>query len=73
MELIIMGIVCIIIALIGLACVFFPYLLWDITERWKTNSDDDPSEAYILYTRICGGGIILLGIGFWIYSFYLFH
>lgn len=36
-----------------------PDLMWKLTEQWKSYSADEPSDLYLLSTRIGG---ILLGI-----------
>lgn len=44
---------------VGAAAFFKPELIWSITEQWKSNYADEPSELYKLNTRI-GGTLIFL-------------
>ncbi|PEJ59621.1 hypothetical protein CN692_05385 [Bacillus sp. AFS002410] len=54
-EVIFVGIVLLIIA--GLAF-FKPEVIWFITESWKSSVGSEPSDFYLITTRI--GGVILL-------------
>lgn len=49
------------ILLIALGIFLFvrPDLMWKLTEQWKSYSADEPSDLYLLSTKIGG---ILLGI-----------
>lgn len=46
---------------VGAAAFFKPELIWSITEQWKSNYADEPSELYKLSTRIGGTLIFLSG------------
>lgn len=39
-----------------------PKFIYEITESWKNNSGGEPSEAYILWTRLSGIVCLLIGI-----------
>lgn len=51
--------------LIGLLCgslmTIRPDIIWKINESWKSNDATEPSDLFLLLTRI--GGICLLVIG----------
>lgn len=53
-------------ALLGLLMLRKPDCFWLISEKWKSDSADGPSDLYIFSTKI--GGIILLVVG----AFFLF-
>jgi hypothetical protein len=40
-----------------------PPLIWIITESWKSNDATEPSDLYILSTRIGGIMFTLVGLG----------
>ena len=44
--------------LLGLFMVLFPYKCWKISQSWKTKSGAEPTNRYIIATRI--GGCILM-------------
>ncbi len=52
----------IIFILIGIFAFFKPDLIWELTEQWKSYYTDEPSDLYLLSTKIGGGIFILLGI-----------
>ena len=56
-----MIVLAIILLAIGLFLTIKPTLVWKFTESWKSYSDGDPSDLYLLNTRI--GGIVFLGMG----------
>jgi hypothetical protein len=56
--LLIFGIIFIIVSLFLL---FKPHLLWEITQSWKFEGEAEPSQLFILSTRI--GGVIVLAVG----------
>ena len=47
----------------GLAMLFFPDLIYELTESWKSNRSAEPSDFYRLSTRFGGVMFILVGIG----------
>jgi hypothetical protein len=55
----------VLLELIGLLCGLLmtirPDIIWRINESWKSNDATEPSDLYLLLTRI--GGICLLVIG----------
>lgn len=44
----------------GMLAVFRPKVVWQITESWKSDDATDPSDLYILITRISGVLFLLL-------------
>lgn len=56
-----MFIISIIMALLGLFMMFKPDIFWKVTESWKSNHSDGPSEFYKWHTRL--GGLIFSSIG----------
>jgi len=56
---ILMGIICIIIGILNLAK---PEFAWYLKEGWKVDGDSEPSDTYLMFTRIGGGFAILVGI-----------
>ena len=47
----------------GLAMLFFPDLIYELTESWKSHRSAEPSDLYLFGTRIGGVMFILVGIG----------
>ena len=47
----------------GLLMLFFPDLVYDLSESWKSNRSAEPSDFYRLSTRFGGVMFILVGIG----------
>lgn len=39
-----------------------PYLIWKLTEQWKSYRADEPSDLYLKSTKLGGILFILLGI-----------
>lgn len=52
----------VIIAVVGVIMIVKPKFIYEITESWKNNSGGEPSEAYILWTRLSGIVCLLIGI-----------
>lgn len=50
------------ISIFGAAMLIKPEIIYKITESWKSNTTGEPSDFYILSTRIGGGFFILVGI-----------
>lgn len=44
---------------IGLAMLISPQTIFEITESWKSDSNNEPSKLYMISTR-CGGGIFFI-------------
>ena len=42
----------------GAVAVFFPDMIFELKESWKSYSAADPSDLYLLFTRI--GGVIFM-------------
>ena len=61
----------IIFILIGIFAFFKPDLIWELTEQWKSYYTDEPSDLYLLSTKIGGGIFILLGIAALVLPFIL--
>ena len=47
----------------GLLMLFFPDLVYDLSELWKSNRSAEPSRLYLISTRFGGVMFILVGIG----------
>lgn len=52
----------VIIAVVGVVMIVKPKLIYEITESWKNNSGSEPSEAYLLWTRLSGIVCLLVGV-----------
>lgn len=52
----------VIIAVVGVIMIVKPKLIYEITESWKNYSGSEPSEAYLLWTRLSGIVCLLVGI-----------
>lgn len=52
----------IIIAIVGIFMILKPEVIYDITESWKNNRSGEPSDLYLLSTKIGGILCLLLGI-----------
>ncbi len=58
-----MIVLAIFLILFGLFMLFRPAVFWTITESWKSNDATEPSDIYLLSTRIGGSMLILAGTG----------
>ncbi len=47
---------------LGIFIFLKPYLIWKITEEWKSYSVDEPSDLYIKSTKFGGVLFIVFGI-----------
>lgn len=52
----------IIIAIVGIFMILKPEVIYDITESWKNNRSGEPSDLYLLSTKIGGVLCLLLGV-----------
>ncbi|MBD3918528.1 hypothetical protein H8B09_07170 [Paenibacillus sp. PR3] len=52
-----MGIVFILLVIIGIVILIKPSILWQVTESWKSDGAERPSDLYKLSTRF--GGIMM--------------
>lgn len=52
----------IIIAIVGIFMILKPEIIYDITESWKNNRSGEPSDLYLLSTKIGGVLCLLLGV-----------
>lgn len=50
----------IIVAIVGIVMLVNPHGFYEVTQSWKSNGGE-PSDAYLLHTRI--GGVIFLLVG----------
>lgn len=55
----------------GLFMFCCPSLFWELFESWKNAGSTEPSESYLLQTRIGGG--ICMGVGLFVFiaSFFI--
>lgn len=51
----------IIVAIIGIFMLANPRGFYEVTQSWKTNGGE-PSDAYLLHTRIGGAVFLLVGV-----------
>ncbi|OAB42817.1 DUF6199 family natural product biosynthesis protein [Paenibacillus glacialis] len=47
----------------GLWMFFYPTIIWEISESWKSNDGSEPSDLYICSIRLGGIMCILAGLG----------
>ena len=47
---------------IGLLMVVNPSIIFQITESWKSDITNEPSELFKISTRVGGGAFIIIGI-----------
>ena len=59
MEIILAGIV---LFLVGLFMVLFPYQYWKFSESWKNKSGAEPTNRYIIGVRIIGGFFMIISL-----------
>lgn len=52
----------IIVAIVGLVMLIKPQAVYTLTESWKSNTTGEPSDFYLLSTRIGGGFFVVVGI-----------
>ena len=55
-------IVGIILSIIGLVLSVKPILVWKITESWKMERSNAPSDRYMRVLRIVGGAFLGVGV-----------
>ncbi|WP_341538289.1 DUF6199 family natural product biosynthesis protein [Paenibacillus pinisoli] len=55
----------------GLVMLIQPQWIWAISEEWKSNDATEPSDLYLLSTRLGGVVSTLVGLGGIIASFFL--
>ena len=60
----------ILVLAVGIFAFAKPDLIWEFTERWKSERADEPSDLYVLSTRI--GGILLALAGIFVIIVSLF-
>ncbi len=46
----------------GLLMLWYPTFVWNITERWKSQSAEEPSSLYLLSIRFGGFLCVLIGL-----------
>ena len=64
-----MFIISIILIITGIFTFFAPHLIWELTEKWKSYSSDEPSDLYLFFTRLGGILVVIIGIATIIVSF----
>lgn len=52
----------IIFVILGIFIFLKPYLIWNITEKWKSYRADEPSDLYVMSTKFGGVLFVLFGI-----------
>ena len=52
----------IVILIAGILLVAAPKLVYEITQSWKSNSDSEPSNYYVILSRVHGVILIIVGI-----------
>lgn len=53
----------VLLCITGLFMLISPNAYYRETQAWKQNKPTEPSRAYIIFTRISGGMMLLAGIG----------
>lgn len=53
----------ILLLIMGLVMLVSPATFYEITESWKSNSVGEPSDLFIISTRVGGVACTLAGIG----------
>ncbi|RJX39210.1 hypothetical protein D3P09_13600 [Paenibacillus pinisoli] len=66
-----MFILSIVLLPMGLVMLIQPQWIWAISEEWKSNDATEPSDLYLLSTRLGGVVSTLVGLGGIIASFFL--
>ena len=61
----------ILLIIIGLLMLCFPNVVYSITENWKSDTSNEPSEMYKIHIRIRSIGFLFVGIFFIIANFIL--
>jgi uncharacterized membrane protein len=59
----------IILVILGFIMIINPTLVWNITQKWKTDDGTEPSRLYIASTRFGGVMMALAGTGGIVASF----
>ncbi|MFD7522814.1 DUF6199 family natural product biosynthesis protein [Paenibacillus chitinolyticus] len=52
----------IVLVAVGLVMLLAPGAVWTVKESWKSNDGTEPSDLYLLSTRLGGGIFLLVGI-----------
>lgn len=52
----------IVIAILGAFMLVKPEAVYALTESWKSNTSGEPSDFYLLSTRIGGGIFLVMGL-----------
>lgn len=60
-----MGFFIFLFVLIALLNIFFPRAGWYMSYGWKIKGDVEPSDAYLLMTRIGGVFVLVMVLTFW--------
>ena len=55
----------------GALCILKPEWVWKVSEAWKSNAADGPSEWYEAHTRLAGVAFLFIGLFFLIALFLL--
>ncbi len=48
--------------ILGAVMILFPKVIYVLTESWKNDVAQEPSDTYIMVTRIGGAAFLLLGL-----------
>lgn len=56
------GIILLLITGAGLLSLFKPDVVWMISESWKSSADAEPSDSYLVITRISGAIVTEVGV-----------
>ena len=52
----------IVLLCIGILVIFFPGVLYELTQSWKNDSFSEPSRIYVVSARIGGAILVVVGI-----------
>ena len=61
----------IVLIAVGALTTFVPSVWWRLVESWKSNSEREPSALYLLWTRISGAVLLVVGIALGVWKFLL--
>ncbi|MBO5912690.1 MAG: hypothetical protein J6Q76_04390 [Clostridia bacterium] len=53
----------------GIVMIFFPQVIYEMREWWRSDAESDPSDAMLWLIRISGVFCVAIAIGCFIYRF----
>lgn len=52
----------IVVIIIGIVNIVYPQFAWYLKEGWKVDGDSEPSDLYLMMSRISGVAALFMGI-----------